>query len=666
MTAPPPSSPSSSSLRGPCARLLTVRGTRMISAGGEEEAPSVSIDALPAALLACVLRRVTQDVSEFVRLALVCRAWRDAVLGGKHAGWTQLRTLHLAAPGGRCPYVLAPQLEALTVTADSGLECGNELCALRGAPLRRLRLLGLKALAPQPLLALCSPLLLELDVSGSRVDGEALAAALRACPALSELAADGCLLRRHTHAALLRELCAHGRCLTRLSLRGAGICVDAAALDAVARASPLLRHLDVSGAESLACIPVAVLELRSLCALHCENTGLSDDALAAALEASQPCLPSLTALSIAGCRGLRSAGIRALAAALRQRSDAPPMTLLRVANLLDLSNDAATDLLRATTRRGGRDAPRGPLALDVSCCGRLGEPFFTECCAVSLLELCVSGLPLLSAPMLSSLASSGALHGLTVLELADCERLQPRLGRNAASEAIAAAASAAGSALRRLVLDACALDDAAAAAIAAACPSLSSLSLVGVTGITDASLKMLAASCTSLHTLAIGGTRARWAPASIGAFRDLRALRLMRCSKLDDDSLPAAVRCSPGLRSLTLAAGGGVTDAGLAKLACAAPHLRELALHAEDHPALRGESLRLFTRLRELTLHGCPFIIVDGVVRLLVACPQLLLLCLPLDLHLALAQRTPVRVVPEAAPDSRAWRPPPLLRLDVR
>ena len=145
--------------------------------------------------------------------------------------------------------------------------------------------------------------------------------------------------------------------------------------------------------------------------------------------------------------------------------------------------------------------------------------------------------------------------------------------------------------------------------------------------------------------MTVGGTRARFTPASIGAFRGLHSLRFTRYSQLDDGSLASTVRCSPDLHALTLAAGGSVTDTGLACLALAAPRLRELVLLAEDHPRLRGGSLRLFNALRTLDLDCCPAVTVDSLVRVLVACPYLLDLRLPLELERELLQRIPVRAV---------------------
>jgi hypothetical protein len=459
----------------------------------------------------------------------------------------------------------------------------------------------------------------------------------------------------------LRELCAHN--LSRLSLAGAGALLDDAALAAIAAASPRLAALDVSGAAGVRTIPAAVLALPCLRELRADDCGLCDAAFAALPGDGAPCLPALTCLSLGGCRGLHDAGVRALVAALRACDAPPPLTCLRVPRLLDLCDDAAAALLCAR-------ASSTALTLDVTGCGRLADAFFAACCALQLRELCAAGLPRLSPTLLSQLAASDALRSCEVLVLDDCEALQR--GGSAAAAAVAAAACAAGVALRRLSLDACALDDDGADAVAAACPALRELSLVGVAGVGDAGLAAFAAGCPQLRSLAVGGARGGWGARSLRAFAHLTSLRIARRGALYDEDLADVLPAGGvvALQHLTLAACGGVTDAGLASLARAAPQLRSLTLTACDNTALRGATLRSFRSLRLLTLSGCPELRYACLQHVLVACSQLVLLRLPAELRLQLGDCMPVRAPiedeEEKGEDAAApWRAPHLLRLDA-
>ena len=625
---------------------------------GADAGEPPSLLALPRPLLAAVLLLSADgDLSGFARCAAVCRDLRALVRAG--GPWPQLTALRVASPGGRCPFALtarAGSLQRLTVLADSGVGAGDEMLVLRDAPLRQLTLHGLEELSRGTLLALCAPTLASLDISRSRADAETLAAALDRCPKLRELSADSCAHGgRASHAAaLFRRLRSHA--LTRLSLRYSCATLDEATLAAIALASPELAYLDVCGAEALRRVPGEVAALRSLRELHAQDCGLSNHAFAAPSDGGT-FFPALTALSLSGCRGLGDAGISSLASLLR-RDARPPLSRLRLARLLDLADAPAAALLRA------RPAPL--LALDVRCCGRLGEVFFAACRDTRFAELRASGLPRLTPAMLLALADSGALRMTRLLELDDCEALQR--GGDDAAAAVAAAACAAGDALQRLSLDGCVLQDAGAVLVADACTHLEHLSLIGVSGLGDAGLTALARGCGALRSLAVGGSRGRWTDAALAAFTSLHTLRIARRSDLYDAELADAVRgCGVNLRSVALAACGGVSDASLAALAQAAPGLRSLTLTACDHRDLRGAPLRCFPRLRTLVASSCPALECGSLVHAMVACPDLLRLHLPGWLRLQLAGRAPVRSPPddEAGSEAHPWRPQHMLHLDT-
>jgi hypothetical protein len=629
---------------------------------GADAGEPPSLLALPRPLLAAVLLLSADgDAAGFVRCAAVCRDLRALVRGG--GPWPQLTALLVASPGGRCPFSLAARagsLQRLSVHADSGVGAGDELLVLRDAPLRQLELHGLVELSRATLLALCAPTLATLDIGKSRADAETLAAALDRCPKLRELSADSCAHGgRASHAAaLFRRLRSHA--LTRLSLRySCCSTLDEATLTAIALASPALAYLDVCGAEALRRVPGEVAALRHLRELHAQDCGLSNTGFAAPSDDNATFFPALTALSLSGCRGLGDAGITNLAALLHCGDDArPPLSRLRLARLLDLADAPAAALLRA------RPAPL--LALDVRCCGRLGKAFFATCRETRFAELRASGLPRLTPAMLLALAESGALRLTRLLELDDCEALQR--GGDDAAAAVAAAACAAGDSLQRLSLDGCVLQDAGAVLVADACTRLEHLSLIGVSGLGDAGLTALARGCVALRSLTVGGSRGRWSDATLSAFTSLHTLRIARRNDLYDAELADAVRgCGANLRSVALAACGGVSDASLAALAQAAPGLRSLTLTACDHRDLRGAPLRCFPRLRTLVVTSCPALECGSLVHAMVACPDLLRMHLPGWLRLQLAGRVPVRSPPddEACSEVQPWRPQHMLHLDT-
>jgi len=615
-----------------------------------EEADPCLIAVLPEALLAEVLEMAAAgDAAQLCSLALVCKAWRDAV----SLSWRSLCSISLVSPGGRLRP--AASLTHLRVGPLAGLSSGLELQTLCRDSLLLHLTLHESALAQPALASLLQPTLTSLDASGSRLDAVPLLCCLRR-GRLLQLALSHVVLSPRT-APLPVAIC---RCtaLTRLELGASsrlGCVLDATAVSLLASSLPLLQHLDVSGSEALTYIPLPVLRLARLRSLLLDDCALSGSATAAELELAHQdggtCFTSLSVLCLSGCRGLRSAGVRALAFALGRAT--APVTQLRLGRMLDLEDADAARLISAARQRG-----ESRLDLDVSGSGRLSSLFSAEMCQHRLSNMRASGLSLFSADMLATVAASGALAGCSAIELADCERLGPRLGGAAASCAIEAACASAERALRTLVLDGCELDDDAAVSIAGACPHLDTLSLVGVPGLGDVGLGALAR-LPALTSLTLGG-RARWTPVALSGCGPLRSLRVVRCGRLNEaDLVEVAAAAGASLRRLCIAACGALTDDGLARLASLLPQLRSLSLHAEDHPSLRGASLHRFVALRSLTLRGCPAIEVAGIQRLLASVPDLAELSLPHDLHTKVC--VPLRAEPEL---ENGWRPRPRLRLN--
>jgi hypothetical protein len=610
------------------------------------EVDEVCICELPPHLLAVVLQQAAEgSAAKLCALQRVCRAWREAAA----LAWCSITSLAVISPGG-C-FGSAPSLVDLSIGALSGVGDGDELRALCScSPRLSSFMLSEVVLSPGVLATLLSTALVSLSLINSRCEASALSAVLRS-GRLRIL----CLARTVVRNG--KPLLSALRCATSLTVLDVGRAqlgsvLDSAAVSSLAAALPLLERLDLSGSESLTCIPLALLEHGRLRALILDDSALSGSATAAELDLAQnACFPALSTLSIAGCRGLRSAGIRALAYALGQGH--VPFVELRASRLLDLEDADGARLLAALRLRG----IEGGMDVDISTSGRLSALLFAElACQNSLTRLCASGLPQLTPAMLMSLAESGSLDRCAAIELADCEQLKGA----AASFACARACVAAGIALRVLVLDGCWLDDADAITIAHACPLIDRMSLVGIPSLGDAGLSALVRR-TALTSLTLGG-RARWTPAALVGCSSLRSMRLVRCGRFDEGELCDVLTCSRGLVKLAVGACGSLTDDGLARLAAELPLLRSVALHAEDHPSLLGKSLHRFQALRSLTLRGCPSIQACSIVRLAASVPLLVELCIPHDLQCALFQNLPVRAEPDACED-RPWRPQPRLRM---
>jgi len=416
-----------------------------------------------------------------------------------------------------------------------------------------------------------------------------------------------------------------------------------------------LEHLDVSGTGVTDIpLPVALLpNLTVFSADDCELQGASFIALY--VEAAPVYFRSLTALSLCGS-GLRDSGLRSLAALLRHSGAAPELRSLAMARLHELSDQAAADIVssRATLRE-----------LDFCASGRLGSLFCSAVAGMTELQgVRMGGLPRLTPELLHVITP--ALVKATELVLDDCELLGFQRGTNPSNVAgaIAAAAASAGACLRRLSLASCSLDRCALTAIAASCPCLEDLNLVGASGICDEGIAALALGCQAIKSLAMGGARGSWSASSLGAFRQLHILRLARRSDGPRASeLAAAVSGSrTTLSSVKLAACGGVDDAVLARLCGAAPRLRSLSLTACDSAKLTGDPLHHFLGLRLLAVSSSPALLPRSLLHATVACPQLAVISLPLNLRQQL--RLPVRAV-TADECEIPWREPHTVRLET-
>ena len=644
---------------------VTQKRSRMTAAS---DGDTHTFASLPASLQSAVLQRVTEDASQFCRLSLVCRAWRDLVWGQP---WTHLKTLTLHGAGGLSPIALAPDVENLYVCHYAGL-ASAELAVMQSLPLQQLRLEGMAALSPEALLALASPQLTELRVVDCSLDVARLAALLSQCPALSTLCVTNAPLRRVSACgAFVEELEAAGLRLKQLNLAGSCEWLDTTILGAVASSCARLELLDVGGARDVTAFPPELLCLPHLRILRARQAGLQGDHVAAVIGATPdgvPLLPSLQQLDVSGCYRLRSRGLQSLANALDRESELP-LTHLNLCEILDLGDADAMAFLSAAKRRS-QQWPQG-LALTVASCGRLGKAFVAALCdgGFTLDEFNVSGLSLLDADALIALAEAGVLSNSRVVDLSHCQHLAPTTnvtGHNArAADAIASAVCCAGTSLTRLVLDGCCVTDATILRIAEACTQLADVSLVGC-AVSSLGFTSLGEHCTRVESLSLGGMKCVPDADSLAAFHALRTLRLHRYRGMAADTLASVARGCRHLRTLSLAACGNVTDDALLLLAREAPQLRVLTLQAEDHTELCGSTLHHLGGLRCLTLRQCPNISDGGVLRLLARNDQVAQLALPLKLHLCMSQRVPVRVQPALPETGLAhWRPPPALRMEL-
>lgn len=641
------------------------RSMRVAAAEDDNDSSLPSFASLPTPLVACILRSVTSEAAEFCRLSLVCRPWRELVWGQR---WTHLTSLVLHGSGGLSPLPLAPGLQSVVAKANAGSV--DELQQVARLGVQQLSICDCY-LSPAMLVGLASPALEKLHLEDCSIDVARLAALLASSPSLSALSVRDSPLRNvSARDAFVDELIAAGPRLTHLDLSGACVWLDTHTLSAIASSCRNLQLLDVSGAREVNAFPPFLLELPALRVLRAHASGLLDNHLAAlsAQASRSACFVALEQLDVGGCYGLRSRGIGCLSDLLGSTTG-PPLLHLNVSDLLDLSDNDAAIMLAAVERRA-ESQPSSGLALNVSCCGRLGASFFNALAfsGLKLSEFKACGLTMLDALTLIQLADAGVFKCAQVLDLSHCQLLEATHCANhraQVSDALSVAARSAGDSLRRFALDGCCLTDDALADISASCPRLEDVSLVG-TRVGGLGLRALSAGCGHLQAMSIGGSRCHAMCEDLSSFGALRTLRLHRCRWVERETLETIARGSPRLQTLSLAACGGVTDDALLLLAQAAPQLRSLALQAEDHPDLRGTSLHRLTGLRRLTLRQCPHVSPDSVLRLLAANEQVMHVELPLQLHLAISQRIPVRVPRDKQAFGQThWRPASTVHLTL-
>jgi hypothetical protein len=233
------------------------------------------------------------------------------------------------------------------------------------------------------------------------------------------------------------------------------------------------------------------------------------------------------------------------------------------------------------------------------------------------------------------------------------------------------------SSLRALSLDGCFMSTAATIAISSTCSEqLSSLSLVGCTGLNNECLGNLLLALRQLRELNVGGGSSSWQESlALAGVTWLEVLRVFRRTHLTDAQLAGVLKQNEGLRVLKLAGCYSLTDAvfegwqqqqqeeaehddvtgagirapvtrynsstspGVSNLGSSSSSraggrpsgylqgLEELTLVACDQ--MTGMTLSQLRRLRHLKVHGCPAITPRAVQQLLACCSKLVLLEVP-------------------------------------
>lgn len=300
--------------------------------------------------------------------------------------------------------------------------------------------------------------------------------------------------------------------------------------------------------------------------------------------------------------------------------------------------------------------------LDLRDCSRVGAAALRSLSErrAPLRELLLDGCGRVDDAALACLAPQGP----TAAPAATLRRLSLRACAAVTDQGLAALARRCHR-LRTLDLAGCAaVSDPGVAAIAAANPDLRDLSLAaafavpgvrpargprvgarahafhGVPAVTSAALAALADACPSLTALRIDGCRGvddRGVAAVLARCPRLATLSAARVPALSDSTLAAAA-AAPALAHIDLSACGGLTDAGVARLAAAAgPRLRVCRLggsHRVTGAAVRAlaahcPSLRELCLRGDMRLDGHNDVTQGDADALVAACPRLERLLLP-------------------------------------
>jgi F-box/leucine-rich repeat protein 2/20 len=280
----------------------------------------------------------------------------------------------------------------------------------------------------------------------------------------------------------------------------------------------------------------------------------------------------------------------------------------------------------------------------------------------------------MSGNVLTGLAATGVLSGVTQLDLSDVECLRLRQQRTDASSTNSSSGDLGcgsttvfqqlfaftGSCLLSLTLDGCNVDCLAAAAVARSCPRLQLLSVVGCKGLTDVGLQALVQCSPQLVQLAVGGAAGTWGEGqALSGLTGLTELKVIRRSNVTDAALAPVLTANSKLMCLSLigcycltdqlfdlAVGRHTSSAAPAAGAAAWPvgaragsshcwgvqhQLTQLVLVACD--GLAGFSVSRLRGLQRLRVSFCNGISRAAVQQLMVSCTRLTLLELPARLQ---------------------------------
>ncbi|KAL4436631.1 hypothetical protein ABPG75_003770 [Micractinium tetrahymenae] len=485
--------------------------------------------------------------------------------------------------------------------------------------------------------------LLSLDIGGTAVPvGPGLAAALAQLTAgapnatkpaygLQRLRLAGCgRAAGGQQAALLGRVLVECPALVRLDASGCPWLTqegvegrDDEALWAALCMLPL-RHVSFAGCLLLGGIGTLVSSWEHLTSLDISGTAVDD----ADMELIGLACEQLQSLNISTCCRVKEAQLQHSPAILSGR-----LVQLRLADLAWVGAQHLAPVLRQLAANAAT-----PLRLDLSGCGGLGDRALSELLHTdgpaggfrelrlgSSGRLTTAALQQLAAATVvvrngggsesgdsSSSSSSGEggsvgngsrasrplLRGLEALDLSHLHCLGSKASSAAAASAaatLAALLQAAGSSLRRLVLDGCFAGGTPDGGrmlplLPRCCPGLEALSLVGCTGVGNDDLAALNA-LPALRDLAVGGASLAWHEhRALTGLRGLTRLRIARRPFLTDAQLAPLLAANRGsLVQLELAGCASLTDAALLHLLPAA----EPAAEAVAAPEAAAEQLAI-------------------------------------------------------------------------